>query len=105
MGENSPQLNSGLYGTSYDNPIYFYNTALPPSTSIDTVLSSMSKGVCTLVYKVSSSHDIKLSTTRSGWKVFKNGIDEAFPVTLSSGVYSIKVTKWDTSNALVEITG
>lgn len=105
IGENSPQLNSGLYGTSYDNPIYFYNTTLPPSTSIDTVLSSMSKGVCTLVYKVSSSHDIKLSTTRSGWKVFKNGIDEAFPVTLSSGVYSIKVTKWDTSNALVEITG
>ena len=105
IGENSPQLNSGLYGTSYDNPIYFYNTTLPPSTSIDTVLSSMSKGVCTLVYKVSSSHDIKLSTTRSGWKVFKNGLDEAFPVTLSSGVYSIKVTKWDTSNALVEITG
>ena len=105
IGENSPQLNSGLYGTSYDNPIYFYNTTLPPSTSIDTVLSSMGKGVCTLVYKVSSSHDIKLSTTRSGWKVFKNGIDEAFPVTLSSGVYSIKVTKWDTSNALVEITG
>ena len=65
----------------------------------------MGKGACTLVYKVSSSHDIKLSTTRSGWKVFKNGIDEAFPVTLSSGVYSIKVTKWDASNALVEITG
>lgn len=105
IGENSPQLSSGLYGTSYDNPIYFYNTTLPSSTSIDTVLSSMSKGMCTLVYKVLSSHDIKLSTTRSGWKVFKNGLDEAFPVTLSSGVYSIKVTKWDTSNALVEITG
>jgi hypothetical protein len=65
----------------------------------------MDKGVCTLVYKVSSPHDIKLSTSRSGWKVFQNGIDEAFPVTLRSGVYSIKVTKWDASNALVEITG
>lgn len=99
-----PQLRN-TYGINYENPVYFYNTTLPPNTSIDNVLSSMSKGVCTLVYKVNTSHTIMLSTTRSGWKVFKNGLDEAFPVTLSSGVYSIKVTKWDDSNALVEITG
>lgn len=69
------------------------------------MVSAKSRGVFTFVYKVNTSHDIKLSTTRSGWKVFKNGIDESFPVTLTSGIYSIRITKWDASNALVEITG
>lgn len=99
------KANLSSYWTNMSESVYYYNTALPLSTTIDTELSYIDKGVCTLVYNVSSSHTIKLSTTLSGWKVFKNGVSTTFPVTLNSGICQVKVTKFDTSNALVEITG
>lgn len=103
--QNDLGTNSYGFSTAYNNSIYYRDTTLPLSSVIDSMVSAKSRGVFTFVYKVNTSHDIKLSTTRSGWKVFKNGIDESFPVTLTSGIYSIRITKWDASNALVEITG
>lgn len=104
VGENSPLLPTSQYTTATQDMIFFRTASnITGTANISSLVSNMSKGVCTLVFNNASGYDINASG--SNWKVFLNGMEEAFPVTLSAGLHVVKVIKWDSNTAIVEITG
>lgn len=105
---NSP-LSSGseFIGT---NIVYKWDSSDSAVTSalqnLGAALSYLQSGVITIMLRSNPRYGSTVNSILSGWKVFKNGVEEAFPVSLTQGQwYTIKITKFDTSNALVEITG
>ena len=104
IGENSPLLPTSQYTTATQDMVFFRTSPnITDIANIDSLVSNMSRGVCTLVFNNGSGYDI--NATGSNWKVFLNGMEEAFPVTLKAGLHIVKVTKWNNDTARVEITG
>lgn len=105
---NSP-LSSGseFIGT---NIVYKWDSSdsavISALQNLGAALSYLQSGVITIMLCSNPRYGSTVNSILSGWKVFKNGVEEAFPVSLTQGQwYTIKITKFDTSNALVEITG
>lgn len=104
IGENSPLLPTSHYTTATQDMVFFRTFPnITGTVNISSLVSNMSRGVCTLVFNNGSGYNINASG--SNWKVFLNGMEDAFPVTLSAGLHIVKVTKWDNDTAIVEITG
>lgn len=104
IGENSPLLPTSQYTTATQDMVFFRTIAnITGIANISSLVSGMRRGVCTLVFNNGSGFNI--NALGSYWKVFLNGMKEAFPVTLSAGLHIVKVTKWDNDTAIVEITG